>query len=292
MRRTGQKGGRGPRKHRSPRSPEGRSPLVVFVHFDIQFIVVRSTNMKRLNCKMDKKKRLYPKQVLQRTLIQLGANDAQSAGIIGLAVANFPLAGDIVELQPAVVAADDALGTQDGAVGPGAQQDQDLLQRGTGEDFGGLHAPGGEYLVGVVVMVVVIVAAAGALGAMVMVVMMLVLTAVMVVMLVFLVVMVAVLVMVVVLVFMLMLMLMFMLMVMVVAAAGAVLAMLMMMMFMFMMVLVVMVMTATGTIFTVLVMVMLMVMVSFLQKFLLKRRLLFHGGKNYLTVNLIPSRGN
>ena len=70
------------------------------------------------------------------------------------------LFGDEVELDPrSALAVDNALGPQDLAVVAGVQGRQDPLDVRLGEHLGGLFAPGGEHLVGVVVMVV-----AGAVG--------------------------------------------------------------------------------------------------------------------------------
>ena len=106
-------------------------------------------------------------------LVQLGADDTEAAHHIGGAEADILLAGDEVKVDPlAVSARHDALGTQNDAVLAGIQ----LLQNGAdllgGVLLGSLTAPGGEDLVGVVVMMVM--AAAGALLAMLVMVMVLV----------------------------------------------------------------------------------------------------------------------
>ena len=71
------------------------------------------------------------------------------------------LLGDVVELQPAVLAVHDALGPENLAVLAGVQLLQDVLDALGGEGLGGLHAPGGEDLVGVVMVVMVVAAAVG-----------------------------------------------------------------------------------------------------------------------------------
>src|SRR5699024_7818594 len=113
-------------------------------------------------------------------LVQLGANDHQLAAYVGLAGADLPLAGDVVELQPAVGAAvHDALGAEDGAVFAAFQLVQGVLDDGAGDGAGRLDAPAGEHLVGVVAVVVVMVAAVAVLMAAVVLVMVLVVMVVM-----------------------------------------------------------------------------------------------------------------
>ena len=119
---------------------------------------------------------LQAEELSDAALIQLGADDTQTAHHVGSAVADIQLAGDEVEVDPlAVGTGHDALGTQNDAVLAGIQ----LLQNGadllSGVLFGSIAAPGGEDLVGVVVMMVMVVAAAGALLTMLMVVVMLML---------------------------------------------------------------------------------------------------------------------
>ena len=93
-------------------------------------------------------------------LLQLGADDTQPAGVVGMACPDLMLLGDEVELDPlAALAVHDALGPQDLAVVAGVQGREDPLNVRLGKHLGGLFAPGGEHLVGVVVMVV-----AGAVG--------------------------------------------------------------------------------------------------------------------------------
>ena len=64
------------------------------------------------------------------------------------------LPGDVVELQPAVLAAHDALGPEDLAVLAGVQLLQNVLNALGGEGLGRLYAPGGEDLVSVVMVMV------------------------------------------------------------------------------------------------------------------------------------------
>ena len=78
-----------------------------------------------------------------------------------MAGADVVLLGDVVELQPAVLAVHDALGPENLAVLAGVQLLQDVLDALGGEGLGGLHAPGGEDLVGVVMVVMVVAAAVG-----------------------------------------------------------------------------------------------------------------------------------
>src|SRR5699024_1526210 len=97
-----------------------------------------------------------------------------------LAGADLPLAGDVVELQPAVGAAvHDAFGAEDGAVFAAFQLVQGVLDDGAGDGAGRLDAPAGEHLVGIVAGVVVMVAAVAVLMAVVVLVMVLVVMVVM-----------------------------------------------------------------------------------------------------------------
>ena len=101
----------------------------------------------------------------QLVLPKLGADDAKPAGVVRLSGAQVVLLGDVVELQPALLAGDDALGPEDLAAAALVQGGEDGLQLLPGEALGGLPAPTGEHLVGVVVMVVVVMTAAGTLRA-------------------------------------------------------------------------------------------------------------------------------
>ena len=77
---------------------------------------------------------------------------------------DFPLAGNVVELQPAVCAAvHDALGAEDHAVIAGVQLGEGVLNVSLGELPGRLDAPAGEDLIGIVVMMMVMMAAAAML---------------------------------------------------------------------------------------------------------------------------------
>ncbi len=76
----------------------------------------------------------------------------------------LPLAGNVVELQPAVCAAvHDALGAEDHAVIAGVQLGEGVLNVSLGELPGRLDAPAGEDLIGVVAMMMVMMAAAAML---------------------------------------------------------------------------------------------------------------------------------
>ena len=104
-------------------------------------------------------------------LVQLGADDHQLAADICTACADFPLAGNVVELQPAVCAAvHDALGAEDHAVIAGVQLGEGVLNVSLGELLSRLDAPAGEDLIGVVVMMMVMMAAAAMLVVVIMVV--------------------------------------------------------------------------------------------------------------------------
>ena len=74
-------------------------------------------------------------------LVQLGADDHQFAAHVGTAGTHFPLAGHIVELQPAVgTAVHDALAAQDHAVIAGVQLGEGVLHFGLGKLAGRLDA--------------------------------------------------------------------------------------------------------------------------------------------------------
>ena len=97
-------------------------------------------------------------------LIQLGADDHQLAADVRAACADFPLAGNVVELQPAVCAAvHDALGAEDHAVIAGVQLGEGVLNVSLGELLGRLDAPAGEDLISVVAMMMVVMMAAAAM---------------------------------------------------------------------------------------------------------------------------------
>ena len=85
---------------------------------------------------------LQTEQLSQLVLFQLRADDAQAAGVVGMARPDVVLLGHVVEFDPlAVLAADDALGPQDLAVLSGVQRGQDALNVGLGEGLGRLLAP-------------------------------------------------------------------------------------------------------------------------------------------------------
>ena len=78
-----------------------------------------------------------------------------------MAGADLGLFRHVVELDPgSVFPVHDALGPEDAAVFAGVQGGEDLFDARPGERLGGFPAPGGEYLVGVVMVMV-----AGAAGA-------------------------------------------------------------------------------------------------------------------------------
>ena len=159
--------------------------------------------------------------------MRCGADDHQLAAHVGAAGTHFPLAGHIVELQPAVgTAVHDALAAQDHAVIAGVQFGEGVLHFGLGELAGRLHAPAGEYFIGVVVVMMMTAAAMT-----VMIVMMLVLLVVMLVMVMMMLVMIVVMMMVLMLVIIVVIVMM-MLVIMVMAAAIIIVVMMVMMMLM------------------------------------------------------------
>ena len=143
---------------------------------------------------------VYAEQGSDALLVQLGADDAQTAGVVGRAAADLGCARNVVKVQPfaAVCRRNDALCAQNRAERNIAERGERGIELCLGVLVSRFLAPGGEYLVRVVVMIV-----AAAAVTVVVVMMVLVLMVVIVVML--------------------------MLVVMVMAAAGAVLAVLMMM---------------------------------------------------------------
>ncbi len=182
---------------------------------------------------------VYAEQGSDALLVQLGADDAQTAGVVGRAAADLGCARNVVKVQPfaAVCTRNDALCAQNRAERNIAERGERGIELCLGVLVSRFLAPGGEYLVRVVVMIV-----AAAAVTVVVVMMVLVLMVVIVVML--------------------------MLVVMVMAAAGAVLAVLMMMVMlvivmvmlvMMLMLLVVMIMVMF-MLFVVMVMMMLMLM--------------------------------
>ena len=99
--------------------------------------------------------------------IQLGTDDAQSTGVIGMTSANLMFFGDLVKLDPgAVFAVYDTLGTQNFAVFTGVQRFQDMMDLVLGIGLGRFLAPAGKDLVGMMVVMVMVVAAAGAVRTM------------------------------------------------------------------------------------------------------------------------------
>ena len=87
-------------------------------------------------------------------LIQLGANHAQTSGIVSRAAADLGYAGHIVEVQPAaaVHGRHDALGAQHHAERRITQRGQRAAKLVFGELMRRFHAPRGENLIRVVVM--------------------------------------------------------------------------------------------------------------------------------------------
>ena len=70
-------------------------------------------------------------------LLQLGADDTQPAGVVGMACPDLMLLGDEVELDPlAALAVHDALGPQDLAVVAGVQGREDPLNVRLGNPLG------------------------------------------------------------------------------------------------------------------------------------------------------------
>ena len=119
---------------------------------------------------------LQAEELADGILVQLGADDAQTAHHIGGAEADVVLAGNEVKVDPlAILTGHDALGAQDDAVLAGIKLLQDLGDLIGGVLLGSLAAPGGEDLVGMVMMVMImVVAAAGAAFAVLMMVVVLV----------------------------------------------------------------------------------------------------------------------
>ena len=91
---------------------------------------------------------------------------------VGTALTHFPLAGDVIELQPAVgTAVHDALGAQDHAVLAAVQLGQCMLDVCLAELLGRLDTPAGEHLIGIVIVVMVVVMAAAAVAVLIVVMM-------------------------------------------------------------------------------------------------------------------------
>ena len=102
----------------------------------------------------------------QGVLLQLGADDAQTAGDTSSAITDLHLTGNIVKVQPlAVRTGYNALGPQHLAVVAGIQGFQRGSQLLLPVGVGGLFTPAGKYLIGMVMMVMVVMfmAAAAAL---------------------------------------------------------------------------------------------------------------------------------
>ena len=88
-------------------------------------------------------------------LLQIRADDAEAARVVGMTGADLVLLRHVVKFNPgAVLPGHDALGPEDAAVLAAVQGGENFFDARLGEGLGGLLAPGGEDLVGVVVMVV------------------------------------------------------------------------------------------------------------------------------------------
>ena len=97
---------------------------------------------------------------MELMLVQMGADHAQAAGVVGRAEAHLMLLRHIVEVEPlAVASGHNALGTDDLAVVAAIQRREDLVELRLGEGLHRFLAPGGEHLVGVVMMVMLMVTA-------------------------------------------------------------------------------------------------------------------------------------
>ena len=176
-------------------------------------------------------------------------------------VAHLVLLGHIVKVQPlAVGGGHNALGPQDGAVFAGIQGRQNAVDIRLGELLGGLRAPAGEHLVGVVVMVVAGALRIVALALAVMMVVMLVLV-----------------------VFMVMLMIMVVMMVLVLVLILVMIMIVMMVMLMRILVMLVMMVMMLGLLG--------LVLGPHLLQQLVSQGHLLHGGQNGLTVQLVPGGG-
>ena len=128
-----------------------------------------------------------------------------------MARADLVLLGNVVKFEPAALAVHDALGTQDVTVVAAVELREDVVERCLGVELGRFLAPGGEHVVGVVMMVMALARGIVALLAVVVMVMVLVVVVVMLVMMLMLVVVVMMLVLMVVLVMLIMVMVMLML---------------------------------------------------------------------------------
>ena len=222
------------------------------------------------------------------------ADHAQSAGIIGAAVAHLVLLRHIVKVDPlALTGRHNALGAQNHAVNTAVQRRENALDLAFREHLHRLHAPAGEHLVSVMMVVVVTVAATAAMLIMFM--MMVVML-----MLVVVVVMAALTMFVVMLMFLVAAAVLVMLVLVMVATALLVLMLMVMatalLVLMMVVMLMVMLVAAAGALLIVVVM-MVVVLMRFmlvahgLQQFIGHGNLL-HCCQNGLTVDLIPRRGN
>ena len=99
---------------------------------------------------------VYAEQGSDALLVQFGADDAQTAGVVGRAAADLGCARNIVKVQPlaAVCRRNDALRAQNRAERNIAERGERCGELVLGVLVRGLAAPGGEYLVRIVVMIV------------------------------------------------------------------------------------------------------------------------------------------
>ena len=103
---------------------------------------------------------LQAEQLVELMLVQIGADHAQAAGVVGGAEAHLVLLGHVVEVEPlAGGSGHDALGADDLAVVAAIQRREDLVELRLGEGLHRFLTPGGEHLVGVVMMVMLMVTA-------------------------------------------------------------------------------------------------------------------------------------
>ena len=88
-------------------------------------------------------------------LFELRADNAQTARVVGMTRADLVLFGHVVKFEPAVLAVHDALGAQNVAVVAAVQLVEHVLKSFLAELLRRLLAPGGEDVVGAVMMVMV-----------------------------------------------------------------------------------------------------------------------------------------
>ena len=89
-------------------------------------------------------------------LFQFCADDTQTARHFGAAAADIVLKRHVIEMNPSAVnGGNNALGPKNGAVAAAVQRSQGCIDFLIGKLAGSFCAPGGKYLVGVVVMFMV-----------------------------------------------------------------------------------------------------------------------------------------